>query len=161
SPDGKYVAFSKDVLVKPMEGPDIYADLPNTTAKVYTDLNDRHWDSWEDGKFSHIFVAGIADGSVKDIMEGEAYDCPQKPFGESEDLVWSPDSKGLVYVSKKKFGKDYAQSTNTDLYYYDVKTGQTENWTEGMIGYDVAPAFSTDGSYLAWLSMAHDGYESD
>ena len=161
SPNGKYVAFSKDVLVKPMLGTDIYPDLPNTTAKVYTDLNYRHWDTWEDGKFSHIFVASIEDGKVKDIMQDEQFDCPQKPFGGGEDLVWSPDSKGLVYVCKKKTGKEYAISTNTDLYYYSVADDKTENWTQGMMGYDVAPAFSKDGKKLAWLSMAHDGYEAD
>ena len=162
SPNGKYIAFSKEVLVKPMLGTDIYSDLPNTTAKIYTDLNDRHWDTWEDGKFSHIFVASVADGGVaKDIMQDEAYDCPAKPFGGAEDLAWSPDNKGLVYVCKKKFGKEYAQSTNTDLYFYNVTTGQTENWTEGMNGYDLQPVFSKDGKSLAWLSMARDGYEAD
>lgn len=161
SPNGKYVAFSREVLVKPMLGTDIYPDLPNTTAKVYTDLNDRHWDTWEDGKFSHIFIANLKEGTVKDIMEDEPYDCPQKPFGGAEDLVWSPDSKGFVYVCKKKFGKDYAQSTNTDLYFYSMNTGKTENWTEGMTGYDTQPSFSKDGKRLAWLSMGRDGYEAD
>ncbi len=161
SPNGKFVAFSKDVLVKPMVGTDIYPDLPNNTAKIYTDLNERHWDTWEDGKFSHIFVASIEDGKVKDIMEDEAFDCPQKPFGGAEDLAWSPDSKGFVYVCKKKFGKEYATSTNTDLYFYDAATEKTENWTTGMNGYDMAPSFSKDGRRLAWLSMAHDGYEAD
>ncbi|MBC7555078.1 MAG: S9 family peptidase [Taibaiella sp.] len=161
SPDGKYVAYSKEVMVKPMNGSDLYSDLPNTTAKVYTDLNNRHWDTWEDGKFSHIFVAAIADGKAKDIMEDEAYDAPQKPFGGSEDLVWSPDNRGFVYVCKKKFGKEYATSTNTDIYYYDVTTGKTDNWSQGMMGYDMAPAFSRDGRRIAWLSMAHDGYEAD
>ena len=161
APNGKYVAYSREVLIKPMQGTDIYSDLPNTTAKVYTDLNNRHWDSWEDGKFSHIFVVNIETGKTTDIMVDEPYDCPQKPFGGMEDLVWAPDSKGLVYVSKKKFGKEYATSTNTDLYYYDVATNKTENWTQGMLGYDQAPAFSRDGKRLAWLSMAHDGYEAD
>ena len=161
SPNGKYVAFSKEVLVKPMLGTDIYPDLPNTTAKIYTDLNDRHWDTWEDGKFSHIFIANLKEGTVKDIMEDEPFDCPQKPFGGAEDLTWSPDSKGFVYVCKKKFGKEYAQSTNTDLYFYSMNTGKTENWTEGMTGYDTQPSFSKDGKRLAWLSMARDGYEAD
>ena len=161
SPDGQYVAYSKDVLVKPMLGSDIYSDLPNTTTKVYTDLDYRHWDTWEDGKFSHIFVASIKEGNPKDIMEDEPFDCPQKPFGGAEDLVWSPDNNGFVYVCKKKFGKDYAQSTNTDLYYYNVATGKTENWTDGMLGYDMAPAFNKDGKKLAWLSMGRDGYEAD
>jgi len=161
SPNGRYVAFSKDVMIKPVNGTDIYADLPNTTAKVYTDLNYRHWDTWEDGKFSHIFVADLKDGTVKDIMEDEPHDCPQKPFGGAEDLTWSPDSKGFVYVCKKKFGKEYAQSTNTDLYFYSVGTGKSANWTDGMAGYDTQPVFSSDGRRLAWLSMSRDGYEAD
>jgi len=161
SPNGEYVAYSKDVLVKPMLGTDIYADLPNTTAKVYSDLDYRHWDTWEDGKFSHIFIANIKDGKVKDLMEDEPFDCPQKPFGGAEDLTWSPDSKGFVYVCKKKFGKEYAQSTNTDLYYYDVSSGNTDNWTESNMGYDVNPAFSKDGHYVAWLEMGREGYEAD
>src|SRR6202012_5776984 len=130
------------VMIKPMLGKDIYPDLPNTTAKVYTDLAYRHWDTWEDGKFSHIFVAQIGGGSAKDIMEKEPYDCPQKPFGGTEDLVWQPNGKGFVYVCKKAFGKEYAQSTNTDIYYYDLSSGNTTNWTKGMMGYDTNPAFS-------------------
>ncbi|MCF8451159.1 MAG: S9 family peptidase [Taibaiella sp.] len=161
SPNGKYVAFSKDVLIKPVNGTDIYADLPNTTAKVYTDLNYRHWDTWEDGKYSHIFLADIKEGTVKDLMEDEPHDCPQKPFGGAEDLSWAPDSKGLVYVCKKKYGKEYAISTNTDIYYYSTATGKTTNWTDGMAGYDTQPVFSKDGRKLAWLSMSRDGYEAD
>ncbi len=161
SPNGKYVAYSKRVMINPELASDIYSDLPNSTAKIYTDLNYRHWDTWEDGKFSHIFVTAIKDGTVKDIREDEPYDCPQKPFGGAEDLVWAPDSKGLVYVCKKKFGKEYAQSTNTDLYFYDVADAKTDNWTEGMMGYDVQPVFSRDGKKLAWLSMNRDGYEAD
>ena len=161
APNGKYLAYSKRVLVKPTMGPDIYNDLPNTTAQVYTDLNDRHWDTWNDGKYSHIFVVNLKDGSSKDILEDLQYDCPLKPFGGLEDLVWNPDCKGFVYVCKKKAGKEYAKSTNTDLYYYDVATGKTDNWTEGMLGYDTNPVFSKDGKKLAWLSMATDGYEAD
>jgi len=161
SPDGKYVAYSKEIMIKPMNGTDIYADLPNTTAKIYTDLNYRHWDTWEDGKFSHIFVANLKDGTAKDIMEDEPYDCPQKPFGGAEDLTWSPDSKGFVYVSKKKYGKEYALSTNTDVYYYSTSTGKSANWTEGRMGYDTEPMYSNDGKRLAWLSMSRDGFEAD
>lgn len=161
SPDGKYIAYSKEVLVKPMLGTDLYKDLPKTTAQVYTDLNYRHWDTWEDGKFSHIFIARVDGGKAMDIMEGEPYDAPQKPFGGSEDFIWSPDSKGVVYVCKKKFGKAYATSTNTDLYYYDIAVGNTTNITQDMSGYDMQPAFSKDGRRLAWTSMARDGFEAD
>lgn len=161
SPDGKYVAYSREVLVKPMLGKDIYPELQKNTAHIYTDLNYRHWDTWEDGKFSHIFIAPANGGKETDIMAGEPYDAPQKPFGGVEDVIWSPDSKGLVYVCKKKFGKEYAQSTNTDLYYYNLNTGQTINLTANMAGYDMNPSFSPDGRYLAWTSMKREGFEAD
>ncbi len=161
SPNGKYIAFSKKVLIKPTMGSDIYPDLPKTTAQIYTDLNDRHWDTWEDGKNSHIFIVPAKGGLTKDIMLNEPYDVPLKPFGGAEDLVWSPNSKGLVYVCKKKAGKEYATSTNTDLYYYDLATGTTTNWTSGMLGYDMQPSFSPDGKHIAWISMARDGFEAD
>lgn len=161
SPNGRYIAFTKEVMVNPMLAKDIYSDLPKSTMQVYDDLMYRHWDTWEDGMYSHVFVADVKKGKATDIMPDEAYDCPQKPFGGAEDLVWSPTSKGLVYVCKKKTGKDYALSTNTDLYYYEVASHRTINWTAGMPGYDTQPAFSPDGNRIAWLSMAHDGYESD
>ena len=162
SPDGKYIAFVREVLVKPTLATDLYPDLPKTTAYVFRDLNDRHWDEWEDGKYNHIFVAPIRKGgAAHDIMAGEPFDAPQKPFGGSEDFLWTPDSRGLLYVCKKKYGKDYATSTNTDLYHYDIPTGATINWTAGMMGYDTNPSFSPDGRRLAWLSMRRDGYESD
>ena len=161
SPNGRYVAYTKDVMVSPMMGKDIYPDLPKTTAQVYEDLSYRHWDTWEDGKYSHVFIADVKKGKGMDIMPDEAYDCPQKPMGGAEDLTWQPNSKGLVYVCKKKTGKEYATSTNTDLYYYDVTSHRTENWTAGMPGYDTQPQFSPDGSRIAWVSMAHDGYEAD
>lgn len=161
SPDGKYIAYTKDVLLKPMLGKDIYPDLPKTTAQVYTDLNYRHWDTWEDGRFSHLFIVPVAGGKEVDLMTNELYDVPQKPFGGPEDIVWAPDSKALVYVTKKKFGKDYATSTNTDIYYYDLETKQTINLTANMMGYDMNPLFSQDGKYIAWTSMAREGFEAD
>ncbi|HMP99839.1 MAG TPA: alpha/beta fold hydrolase, partial [Cyclobacteriaceae bacterium] len=109
--------------------------------------------------FVHPIVNGVR-GEGKDIMPNEPYDCPQKPFGGDEDYLWSPDSKKIIYVTKKKFGTAYAVSTNTDLYEYDLATGVTSNLTEGMMGYDTEPAFSPKGE-LAWLSMKRDGYESD
>jgi Tol biopolymer transport system component len=161
SPDGKYIAFTKDILIKPVLGKDLYPDLPKTTAHIYTDLTYRHWDTWEDGKFSHLFIAPISGGKAIDLMVNEPYDVPQKPFGGSEDFIWSPDSKGIVYVCKKKYGKEYAQSTNTDLYYYNIAQKQTTNLTANMMGYDMAPAFSPNGQYIAWTSMRREGYEAD
>ncbi|CAG5005454.1 Dipeptidyl-peptidase 5 [Dyadobacter sp. CECT 9275] len=163
SADGKYIISSKQVKELDITGADKYKDLPKSNAYVFTSLNYRHWDTWEDGKFDHIFVAPYAKGKAgegRDIMAGEKYDCPQKPFGGDEDFIWSPDSKKVIYVTKKKFGTDYTVSTNTDLYEYDIEKGTTRNLTEANKGYDVSPAFSTQGT-LAWLRMKQDGYESD
>ncbi|MEO9022025.1 MAG: S9 family peptidase [Ginsengibacter sp.] len=163
SPDGAWLAFSKPVLVEKLLAKDIYPDLTKSTTQVYTDLNYRHWDKWNDGKVSHVFIASLTDpkAPVKDILHNEPYDCPQKPFGGKEDFLFSPDSKSVIYVCKKKAGKEYAQSTNTDIYEYTIGNATTINITEGMMGYDVSPVFSPDGHKLAWLSMKTDGYESD
>lgn len=161
SPDGNAIMFTKEVQIKTVLGNQKYEDLPKTTAQIYTDLNYRHWDTWEDGKFSHLYVASLKGGPIKDIMHDLPYDVPQQPFGGTEDFVWTPDSKGLLYVCKKKYGKDYAVSTNTDIYHYDISLGVSVNITSGMEGYDMSPVFSPDGKRLAWTSMARDGYEAD
>ena len=118
-------------------------------------MNYRHWDTWEDGAFGHVFLAAYENGKAgmaKDIMPGEAYDCPQKPFGGDEDFVWSNDGKKIVYVTKKKYGTAYAISTNTDLYEYDIATGATKDLTEENKGYDISPTFNAKGE-MAWLQM--------
>nr|MBC7614247.1 S9 family peptidase [Pseudopedobacter sp.] len=164
SPDAKHILFTKDVSIIKNIANEKYKDLPKSNAYIFTDLSYRHWDTWEDGKFSHVFVADYANGKISnavDIMKDEPYDTPQKAFGGLEDVIWSPDSKAILYVSKKKYGKDYAQSTNTDLYHYDLLNKLTLNLTDGMVGYDTQPAYNKDGSRLAWTSMLEDGYESD
>lgn len=161
SPDGKYSVHPQDVKVRKVFGKDVYPDLDKSTAQLYDNLNYRHWDVWEDGSFSHLHLMATTPGpALRDIMPDESYDCPQMPFGGIEDYVWSPDSKSIVYVCKKKFGTAYAVSTNTDLYRYGIESGTTVNLTEGMMGYDTNPAFSAQGT-LAWLSMKREGYESD
>jgi len=163
SPDGKYSISTSDVKINKVYGSDFYPDLDKSKVQIYDGLNYRHWDTWEDGAFSHVFVHTMADGKPgdgKDIMPGEPHDCPQKPFGGDEDYTWSPDSKQIIYVAKKKAGTAYAVSTNTDLFAYDVASGKTTNLTESNKGYDTNPSFSAASS-LAWLSMKRDGYESD
>ncbi|WPQ64097.1 S9 family peptidase [Chitinophaga sancti] len=164
SPDGKYILFSKEVKLQKVSGADHYPDLPKSNVQIYDNLNYRHWDTWEDGNFQHVFYATYDDGKIGtpvDIMPNEPYDCPTMPFGGAEDMIWSPDSKSIIYVTKKKVGKEYALSTNTDIYEYNLADKTTKNLSEANKGYDVSPAFSPDGKSLAWLSMAHDGYESD
>jgi dipeptidyl aminopeptidase/acylaminoacyl peptidase len=162
SDDGQWVAYAQEVVLAPTLAKDIYKDLNKANAYVFHDLNYRHWDTWEDGAYSHIFIAPMGKPSAAiDIMKGEAFDCPQKPHGGAEDFVWHPNSKELVYVCKKLSGKTYAQSTNTDLYHYTLTTAKTKNITKGMMGYDMQPAYNKDGSLLAWTSMRRDGFEAD
>uniref|UniRef100_UPI003F73016A S9 family peptidase n=1 Tax=Chryseobacterium aquaticum TaxID=452084 RepID=UPI003F73016A len=163
SPDGKKIAFSKQVLVENLMGKDKYSDTPKTTAQIYTDLNHRHWDYFNEGKYNHVFVVNTSEkvDGAKDLLEGKAWDSPQRPFGGAEDFIWSPDSTHLLYVTKPKSGKEYATSTNTDIFAYDLASGTTKNLTETNKGYDVNPKFSPDGKSLAWQSMERDGYEAD
>ena len=162
SPDGSRVVMIANVKYA-RTAKDVYPDLPMATGRIIDDLMYKHWDEWV-AEVPHPFVAKF-DGDkltdVTDIMEGEPYEAPMKPFGGIESFAWSPDGKKLVYVSRKKTGMEYALSTNSDLYLYDLESATTVNLTEGMMGYDTQPAFSPDGKTLAWLSMEHDGYESD
>lgn len=165
SPDGKFLLFSKEVKVEKLLGKDLYPELSKTTAQVYTGLDYRHWDTWNDGTHNHVFYGAIGSETEKvlppiDIMPNEPYDAPQKPFGGDEDYIWSPDGTKIIYVSKKKAGTAYATSTNTDLYEYDLATKTTKNLTESNLGYDTHPIFSPKGD-LSWLQMKRDGFEAD
>lgn len=164
-------------------------DLPLATGRLVTDLNYRHWDHYVES-VAHPFVANVTSNGIDngiDIIDGEPYECPMAPFGGIEQLAWSPDSKSIAYTCRKKTGVDYAISTDSDIYLYDLSTGTTRNickpanykapavnatkslknqavnHQEGdcNVGYDTNPQFSPDGKYVAWLSMKHDGYESD
>jgi dipeptidyl aminopeptidase/acylaminoacyl peptidase len=162
SPDGKYILSSQEVKTENVLGKDFYPELDKSEAQIYDGLDYRHWDTWNNGTHNHVFYA-INKGSKAtpiDIMKGEPFDSPQKPFGGDEDYIWSPNSKSIIYVCKKKFGTAYAISTNTDLYEFDIETKTTKNLTENNPGYDTNPAFSTSGD-LTWLQMKRDGYEAD
>ncbi|MBD5220424.1 MAG: S9 family peptidase [Bacteroidales bacterium] len=162
SPDEKKIIVIGNVKYSRSAG-DIYPDLPKATGRVIDDLMYKHWDEWIT-EIPHPFV-GNFDGKtvsdLKDVMADEPFEAPMKPFGGVESFAWHPNSEMFVYVSRKKTGLDYALSTNSDLYLCYAATGEARNLTEGMMGYDTAPAFSPDGNYLAWLSMERDGYESD
>ncbi|MBQ0062980.1 MAG: S9 family peptidase [Prevotella sp.] len=166
-------------------------DLPKASARVVTEVMYRHWDEWVES-IQHPFVAdfnGEKIGEEYDMLEGEPYECPMKPFGGAEQLAWAPDSKSIAYTCRKKTGVDYATSTDSDIYLFDLESmrtvrnfckpsldwrapaydatlslqNQMVNHLDGdlNVGYDINPKFSPDGKMIAWQSMEHDGYESD
>ena len=166
------------------------SDLPLATGRLVTDMNYRHWDHYVES-IAHPFVADVTDQGISegiDLLEGEPFECPMAPFGGIEQLAWSPDSKSIAYTCRKKEGVLYAISTDSDIFLYDLATRSTKNlckpadYQEPAIdatksmkhqavnapenlknnpGYDTNPQFSPDGKYVAWQSMARDGYESD
>ena len=162
SPDETKLAYIKEITFG-KSTKEVYPDLPKATGRIVTDLMYKHWDEWVE-TIPHIFIASVGNEPItsgKDILEGEPYEAPTKPFGGSEELSWSPDGKVLAYSSRKKTGLEYSLSTNTDIYLYDLASGATRNITEGNGGYDTHPRFSPDGSKISWISMERDGYEAD
>ncbi len=161
SPDEKHVVLISRVKYG-KTAQDHHPDLQKANARIIDDLMYKHWDEWV-ADVPHPFVAdydGTDLNNVRDILDGEPYESPMKPWGGIESFAWSPDSNSLIYVCRKKTGLEYAISTNSDLYRYSLADGKTENLTEGMMGYDTCPIM-TEGGRLAWLSMEHDGYEAD
>ncbi|MEG1615691.1 MAG: S9 family peptidase [Bacteroidales bacterium] len=162
SPNEKRVIFFADIK-NGQQVKDLWPDLDKATGAIYDDVMYKHWDEWVK-TVPHPYVADFTGNgweNITDIMPGEPFECPMKPFGGTESFAWTPDSKKLVYVCRKKTGLAYSVSTNSDLYLYDIESKSTQNLTQGMMGYDTNPVFSPDGSKLAWTSMERDGYEAD
>ncbi len=162
SPDGSKILYTADVKMK-QDIHDLFPDLPKAVAYLENDLMYKHWDEWAQ-TVPHPFIADYKNGKIEngvDLLDGEPYESPMKPFGGVEQLDWSPDGKIVAYTCRKKTGKEYAFSTNSDIYLYYTESKQTENKTLGMMGYDQNPVFSPDGKWLAWESMERDGYEAD
>jgi len=158
------VLYVKDVKVYNMINEE-YPQYPKANVLAYDKLNYMDWDHFEDEFANHIFYSDVADDfsfdTGVDIMEGEVFESPLKPFGGAEQINWSPNAKSIAYSCKKMDGVEFATSTNSDIYIYSIETQSTTNITEGMMGYDIDPMYSPDGKYIAWLSMEEDGYESD
>ncbi len=162
SPDNSKVLFISQVKTIQTTA-EKYPDLPLSSGRVVDDLMYKHWDEWTETA-PHPFIADF-DGktltNIVDILEGEPYESPMKPWGGIEQLAWSPDGQYVAYTCRKKTGLEYAISTNSDIYLYNLEDGTHTNLTEGMMGYDTNPQFSPDGTMIAWQSMERDGYESD
>lgn len=163
SPYCEIVLYLKDVKLDKTAN-EIHSDLPLANVRIIDDLMYRHWNNWHDYSYSHIFVAEIKKGKLmegKDIMIDEPWDAPLSPYFDQGEISWSPDGRFIAYTCKKMKGKDYAVSTNSDIYLFDLETSETENLTKGMKGYDKYPSFSNDGKFIAWQSMETAGYEAD
>ena len=146
---------------------DKYPDLPLASGRIIDDLMYKHWDEWTETA-PHPFLCELSTDQSQlsivnciDLLEGTPYESPMKPFGGIEQLAWSPDGKTIAYTCRKKSGLDYAISTNSDIYLYDICARTHTNLTQDNFGYDTNPSYSPDGQWIAWQSMERDGYESD
>ncbi|MFO0982817.1 MAG: S9 family peptidase [Planctomycetota bacterium] len=162
SPSGGHVAFTADVYpgrsMQATADQDAALEKDPVKAKVYESLLFRHWDQWEDGKRSHLFVMPVAGGDATDLTPDLDGDTPTKPFGGREEIAWSPDGKELCFAAH--LGKDQAWTTNVDLYVTDL-AGKRRCVTQSNQAMDTGPAYSPDGKWLAYRAMSRPGYESD
>lgn len=158
SPDGRSFAFTADVAIDSTVA-EKYPAYAKANVRIYDRIHVRHWDHWNDEKYEHLFIMPSEGGEARDLMAGERFETPLKPFGGAEQIAWSPDGREIAYTSKKV--PDFAESTNSDVYIVNVATGTTRNITEGMPGFDRDPVYSPDGRYIAFHSMARAGHEAD
>ena len=164
SPDGGRIWFTMEVPVNKVVSAEIYSDMPLSKGRVYDDLMTRHFDTWDDGAYSHLFVGDFGKsglGDYKDVTPAEAWDVPMSPYFDSGEIAWNNRGTELAYTCKKFGGTAYALSTDSDIYIYNTANGRTRNITSGMAGYDRYPRFSPDDTRIAWQSMERAGNESD
>jgi dipeptidyl aminopeptidase/acylaminoacyl peptidase len=158
SPDGRYFAYTSDVKLDETVA-EKYPSYNKAKVRIYEHIHVRHWDEWNDEKYMHLFIMPVKGGEPRDLMEGERFETPLKPFGGAEQIAWAPDGSEIAYTSKKV--DDFAESTNSDIYVVNIATGAVRNITEGMPGFDRDPLYSPDGRYIAFHSMARAGDEAD
>jgi dipeptidyl aminopeptidase/acylaminoacyl peptidase len=158
SPDGAHFAFTSDVKIESTIA-ERYPAMAKANVRIYDRIHVRHWDEWNDELYMHLFIMPVQGGPAVDLMEGEKFETPLKPFGGAEQISWSPDGKEIAYVSKKV--ENYAISTNSDVYIVDIGGKVTRNITKGLVGFDRDPLYSPDGRWIAFHSMERDGHEAD
>ena len=163
SPKGDMIAVSAKVF--PGKTPEETAELDEkkgkekSKVKVYDKLMIRHWDEWDDGKRSHLFVVEVATGKARDLTPRLDVNTPPAPFGGSSDYAFAPNGQELAFTAEPL--KDAAWSTNTDIWIVSVKGNEPVNLTDANPGADAQPAYSPDGDYLAYVSQARAGFEAD
>ena len=170
SPDEMHIYYTQYVHAKDINSADVYEDADKSKARIYDDLMVRHWDYWDSGKYLHIFVADLLANGVgvgTDIIgEKSAWDAPLAPFFDHAEVAWSPDSKKLAYTCKPLTGAEYAVSTDSDIFVYDLENGTTRNLCKEVahlpfVGYDKYPVWSPSGDKLAFRSQERPGNEAD
>lgn len=163
STDGKYIVALQPVKVNNTVQ-DKYPDLPKANARLEDNLMYRHWNAWQGENALHLFLyEQQVNGYAKkgDLLEGESFAAVTPPFGGIDDITFSADGKSIFYSTKKKRGKDFATSTDSQIYRYDISSGLTQTLSGIHKGYDTAPRVSPDGKQLAYTSMERDGLEAD
>ncbi|MBR4849656.1 MAG: S9 family peptidase [Alistipes sp.] len=170
SPDEKHIYYTQFVHAKDINSADVYDDMAKSKARIYDDLMVRHWDYWDKGDYLHIFVADLLANGVgegKDIVGKEsAWDAPLAPYFDHAEIAWSPDGKQLAYTCKPLTGTEYAVSTDSDIFVYDLESGKTKNICKGnadfaFVGYDKYPVWSPSGAKIAFCSQERPGNEAD
>ena len=170
SPDERHIYYTQFVHAKDINSADVHKDMAKSKARIYDDLMVRHWDYWDSGKYLHIFVADLLAngvGTATDITgEKSAWDTPLAPYFDHAEIAWSPDGKQLAYTCKPLTGSEYAVSTDSDVFVYDLESGETKNICKdnkafAFVGYDKYPVWSPSGTKIAFRSQERAGNEAD